>query len=207
MMRGWKTWTAAGVVGVGTALEFLGPEYEQLAKLLYGVAAAFGLVGLGHKVEKGFGVGITKTFGLLLAVVLAVSLTACAGKSAWTPPAKCDGQPSLILEKIPVPKEASLILQLANLQLLKGEAYGPDDARAVIDTIEEVLEIGVSYADLCAYVMGLTGKFNARYGAEIFLVSQYLELLSAPLPISDCDKELIRLHLAKQRQVLLLVGK
>lgn len=52
-MGGWKTWTAAAIIAVGAVLEFYG--LGELSKLLYGVGSTFGLVGLGHKIEKSAG--------------------------------------------------------------------------------------------------------------------------------------------------------
>jgi len=49
-MKGWKTWTSAGIVMVVALLEFLG--YGSIVGPLYAIAAAFGVVGLGHKLEK-----------------------------------------------------------------------------------------------------------------------------------------------------------
>lgn len=50
MMKGWKTWLAAGVVAAGAVLEFLG--YPEIAKALLALGGAIGLWGIGHKIEK-----------------------------------------------------------------------------------------------------------------------------------------------------------
>ncbi len=50
MMSGWKTWAAVGFTVVATGLLTAG--YPDYAKMVAGVAAAFGFVGVGHKIEK-----------------------------------------------------------------------------------------------------------------------------------------------------------
>jgi len=49
MMRGWKTWIAAGCLRVLAAIDLYdGATEAGLAKL----SAALGMIGLGHKIEK-----------------------------------------------------------------------------------------------------------------------------------------------------------
>ncbi|MDP7367931.1 MAG: hypothetical protein QGH83_11835 [Candidatus Pacebacteria bacterium] len=50
MMKGYKTWIAAGLAGVSAILTSLG--YVDLAKIVVTVAAGFGFVGIGHKIQK-----------------------------------------------------------------------------------------------------------------------------------------------------------
>jgi hypothetical protein len=152
-------------------------------------------------------ISFSKPLTILLIPALALSLTACAGRG-WTPPVECTPESkSIILERIPNPKEASLVLQLANLQSLKRHVYGVNDAAKLIDLIEEKLDHGITYAELVGYVFREVAKLEKQYGAEIFLMSQYLEIINAPLPISPCDVALIRAHLDQQRKVLMLVGE
>lgn len=52
MMRGWKTWLAAVCLGVLAGIDVYDGEIDSgMSKL----AAAIGMVGLGHKIEKGSG--------------------------------------------------------------------------------------------------------------------------------------------------------
>ncbi|MDP7623285.1 MAG: hypothetical protein QF436_04195 [Candidatus Woesearchaeota archaeon] len=50
MMKGYKTWIAAGLAGVSAILTSLG--YVDIAKVIITVAAGFGFVGIGHKIQK-----------------------------------------------------------------------------------------------------------------------------------------------------------
>ena len=52
MMTGWKTWVAAalaGLIAANSVLQILPPE---AVTGLVALAAAFGVVGIGHKIEK-----------------------------------------------------------------------------------------------------------------------------------------------------------
>ena len=50
MMKGWKTWAGAAIIGAGAILEYMG--HGGVADALIMLGAALGLVGLGHKIEK-----------------------------------------------------------------------------------------------------------------------------------------------------------
>ncbi len=59
MMGGWKTWTAAALTILGGAVAAsrnVFPEYAAAIdmgwQIIIGIAGAFGVVGIGHKVEK-----------------------------------------------------------------------------------------------------------------------------------------------------------
>lgn len=54
-MRGWKTWTGAGLVAASAVLGYLGEP--EAAKGLLGLGAALGIIGVGHKIEKAGPVG------------------------------------------------------------------------------------------------------------------------------------------------------
>lgn len=50
MMMGWKTWSGALIVIISALSRYFG--YLEIADLLLATGTAFGLVGLGHKIEK-----------------------------------------------------------------------------------------------------------------------------------------------------------
>jgi len=50
MMSGWKTWVGGGLFVSAGLAGFLG--YSDLVQPLLALAAAFGVVGIGHKIEK-----------------------------------------------------------------------------------------------------------------------------------------------------------
>ena len=49
-MKGWKTWAAAAIVALAAAVGYFG--YPDIATAILTLGGAFGLVGLGHKLEK-----------------------------------------------------------------------------------------------------------------------------------------------------------
>ena len=49
-MKGYKTWIAAGLAGVSAILTSLGNT--ELAAAVITAAAGFGVVGIGHKIQK-----------------------------------------------------------------------------------------------------------------------------------------------------------
>jgi menaquinone-dependent protoporphyrinogen IX oxidase len=51
-MGGWKTWAAAILIGACSAARFLGWIDDKMVELIMSLAAALGLIGIGHKIEK-----------------------------------------------------------------------------------------------------------------------------------------------------------
>lgn len=49
-MKGWKTWLAAVLIGASGAAKYLGQD--AIAETVLYLAGAFGLIGIGHKVDK-----------------------------------------------------------------------------------------------------------------------------------------------------------
>ena len=146
---------------------------------------------------------VDKLTGIALLCLSAVVLMfGCAGVN-FVPPDECQGADSLILKRIPDPQGASFILQVANLELLKHNAYSRKQALETIKTLQDFVDLDVTYADMVAYVMSKFVDFNHEYGGEILLASEYLRVLNEPLPISSCDKALIKIHLEKQKRLVL----
>ncbi|MFK4765324.1 hypothetical protein ACI3L3_11165 [Desulfobaculum sp. SPO524] len=162
----------------------------------------------GAKAALGAATGRKLKVLLLPLPLCAMLLAACATQTApaYTPPAPCEGQPSLILEKMPDPRAASGLLIVANAAAVKAELYTAREALAVIDTIEAFLAQAGSYSELVSFVMARVADANARAGTQVFLVADILPQLDSPLPISACDRALVRIHLAKQRLAIAAVG-
>ena len=52
-MKGWKTWLGAIMVGAAAALRFIpDPTCLVVSEVLLYVGGAFGIIGIGHKIEK-----------------------------------------------------------------------------------------------------------------------------------------------------------
>jgi hypothetical protein len=156
-----------------------------------------------------------KYMALALGVILGlVLLVACATttNTGTTYPSSCVKQAdgtwnSVILNKIPDPQSVDIMLQLANLEAIKQDVWTKDQAEQLLTWIETQLTLpDITFSTLIAQVLPMVTQLNNVAGAEVYLISQYVTALNVPLPISACDKELIRAHLAKQRTILLLAG-
>jgi len=148
-----------------------------------------------------------KRLSILLLFVVALVVCGGCSTSTFQPPAVCDGAESLILERIPDPaalSKALLIVQIGVLEAVDG--YDVSDAGKVIDQIETVVDGGVTYADLVGLILKKVDAANRLAGAAVFLVGDEINLLDAPGFLSVCDRELIRMHLAKQRAMLKIYG-
>ena len=137
--------------------------------------------------------------GLVLVAVLLVP--GCSSKT-WTPPAVCQDSDSLIMQVFPDPPAAGVILQVANYQLLQSNVYAAADALAVIEAIEILVAEGTTWRDLVGYVLQRIPRVNDKYGVAILLASSALDVLNQDLPLSDCDKLLVRAHLGEQRKII-----
>jgi hypothetical protein len=51
-MHGWKTYTGAAIIGGAAAAVYMGWISPDQERLVIGLAAALGLIGLGHKLDK-----------------------------------------------------------------------------------------------------------------------------------------------------------
>lgn len=49
-MKGWKTWVGAALIAGAAVLRYFG--LDAVAEAIMMIGGAFGLIGLGHKVEK-----------------------------------------------------------------------------------------------------------------------------------------------------------
>lgn len=49
-MKGWKTWAGIVIICLSQIMPLFG--YEELVEPIITIGAAFGIVGLGHKIEK-----------------------------------------------------------------------------------------------------------------------------------------------------------
>ena len=49
-MRGWKTWVGAVIIAASAVLKYF--DQTELSEALLMIGSAFGIIGLGHKIEK-----------------------------------------------------------------------------------------------------------------------------------------------------------
>lgn len=140
----------------------------------------------------------------VMVVLLTCSVLFACSTTPFVPPVACEGADSFILKTIPDVKafdKGLLAVNVGTLELSKG--YTPGDAIKVLDRIENLVDkADITYAELVGLVSQKLEIANALAGAAIFIVGDDIQKLNRKLPISDCDKELIRIHLERQRAVV-----
>ncbi len=92
-----------------------------------------------------------------------------------------------------------------NYGLLKYSAYTKNQVLLAIDEIELFARDVVTYASLSFYVFERIKMLQQKFGSELIIISKYLEILNKELPISDFDRQLILIHLEKQRKIVELI--
>jgi len=140
----------------------------------------------------------------LIALFCLILAVACTNQTSFVPPGVCVDSDSIILQTIEDPRpldQGLMAVNLAALETIKG--YTTADAQAVLDTVEDKLDaLQTTYAELAGYILSRLTEANAAAGAAIFIIGPDIQKLKKPLPITECDIALIRLHLERQRLML-----
>ena len=144
----------------------------------------------------------------LFIALIALVLTGCLpGSGNFVAPESCTDSSSAILEATSGdPSGASrslLILQMAALEKLDG--YDAEDAREVIEDVRSMVQASTSYVSLAAYISKKVEFANRAAGATVFILTgdmpQVAEIGGDSI-LSQCDIDLLNLHLDKQLQLL-----
>lgn len=112
----------------------------------------------------------------------------------------CDTeQESLICEKIPQPEHSDILLQLANVRMLKNEVYIAEDALDFLEMCKSFLtEEEVSYGGLAQW---LATKMD-DYSLEVLVLSGYVDTFKSPQMITDYDRSLLLKHIERQKNLI-----
>jgi hypothetical protein len=140
----------------------------------------------------------------LIALFCLLLTVACTNQTSFVPPNACVDSDSIILQTIEDPRPLDQGLMAVNLTALETiDGYSIEDAQAVLDTVEDKLAaLQTTYAELAGYILARLTEANAAAGAAIFIIGPDIQRLNKPLPITECDIALIRLHLERQRLML-----
>ena len=144
---------------------------------------------------------------LMIVIVCLMFVVAC-GPLQLKPTVIPEGcEDSLIYSKLPYPQVTDTVLQVAVYQFAIETGSAPQ-ILDVINTIEAALvsPTGMNFSDFVLLVNEQVGLLNARWGVSLLIVSESLADLSVPIPISECDKNLLLKHLAKQKKWVALAG-
>ena len=142
---------------------------------------------------------------LMVLVMFVMFLAGCSTfqLGEYTPSGVCvDSDDSVILkytDNNPTTLDAALLT--VNFGALEKEVYTAEQATEVLDDIEGVLTDGVSYLDFYQY---LSTKVAA---ASVIILGDSVDGIAqtgADGLISECDKQLILIHIEKQRQIVAL---
>lgn len=105
---------------------------------------------------------------------------------------------SVICESIPDPGRADILLQLANVRLLKEDQYNAEQALDFLTQCEKLIDETETYQDVARQ---LSRHLN-EYKLEILILSGYIDTLDVDLPVSEYDRELLRAHIDRQKQLI-----
>jgi hypothetical protein len=143
------------------------------------------------------------------------STTTSASRAAatYTPPAVCantwdnatgtySGGDSEILTVLPNPAPTGVVLQLADYAAIRNNVYTADQAQAVITEIESALDSATTYGALAVYVTAKLDGANAAAGTQLFVSTGLLGSFTQAAPITECDKAIIKRHLANQSAII-----
>ena len=138
---------------------------------------------------------------LLIVVVCLTFMAGCAGFQMKPAEIPVGCEDSLIYSKMPYPQVTDTILQVSVYNFAVETGAAPQ----ILDVIGH-LEValanpgGMNFSDFVLLVNEQVGLLNQRWGVSLLIVSESLADLNLPLPISDCDRNLILKHLAKQKK-------
>lgn len=140
----------------------------------------------------------------ILVVLCALFMCSCASRQI-VPPAGCEN--SILYSQLGNQLlEVDAILKVANVVAIKEDVYTRAQALNAIDNLILVLNSNPSYLDFGMMVWEMVEDVNQTTRIEVLLVSEYLlESFNSPIPIDPCDKDLIVLHLEKQKRLIMLL--
>jgi hypothetical protein len=106
------------------------------------------------------------------------------------------------------PQLIGTIFQLANLELIKNDVVAKADISQFLDDVESLLDRDqTTYLDVVNMVVSRVSEIQDQFGPEVIvLITAFSQQLSEPIPIDDCDRQLLLQHIEDQRRVLETVG-
>lgn len=143
---------------------------------------------------------------LFLGVLLAAAIFLGGCATMMKPqPSICDGvQGSFLCDEVKDPRKADVLLQLANYEVLRHGVFSKEDVMTFFNELELFVENVQTWADLVLYVTNRVETLKEKLGVELYIVSQYADLLNADIPINDFDKKLILVHIENQKKIVSL---
>ncbi len=118
----------------------------------------------------------------------------------------CDGGASIILDYIPNAKQADLLLQVADYEMLRNNQKLVPEVTAFLANARENLQNGaliITGHDAVVYMTEHIQWLKDDDGQRLFYISQLAEEINLPDPFSACDRKLLLMHIDNvERKVL-----
>jgi hypothetical protein len=151
------------------------------------------------------GVENVKPVAALLLIPTLMLMPACATlQTQDIPPPGCED--SLIYTYMPSPKAVDTLLTVAVYNFAEEVGGAKPLLLKAIDKIDAALlpvEQGTGSMNGMDFVLMINeevGVLNAKIGNNILIISEALVDIQVPVPLTQCDAQLIRTHLAKERK-------
>lgn len=146
-----------------------------------------------------------KMLSLWLSMLLVLLLSGCAGLNFGGGPSVCDNVPpedSLICQKIPKPETVDVLLQLANLEGIKYDAYTAAQAEEFITKCINFLETVEDWDDLITWI---TLQME-DVPAEIIILSRWAPQFASGGVLLPMDRQMLLYHLNNQLQIVQMMA-
>ena len=144
---------------------------------------------------------------IIMVFMFLIMFTGCSWMNSLTSdkPSVCDGVTgSFICETIDNPETADVFLQLANYEILRKGVFKKADVEKFFNEMETYIKAVDTWSNLVVYVSNRIESVREKVGMEIFILTQYSDVLNKPIPISEFDKNLILIHIEHQKRIIQL---
>ena len=141
-----------------------------------------------------------------ISILVLVAFTAVACQTVPSRPDYCKEKPSLIYtvaDQVHIdPRVLDSLLLYANLEALRHNCYLPQQVRYAVSSLRALLQGNPTYADVVELALTWTSYINQYAGSVVVALSTITPYLDRPVPLLDCDRQLILAHLNRQEAML-----
>jgi len=135
---------------------------------------------------------------------IVVSVTGCAVPPA--PPAGCEQS---VIYKVATrmhttPQMIGALFQIGSIELIKSKPTVASQLVQFLNELDVALEDDtLTYLELVVLIQVRVRNLQTQYGHEIMiLLTTFMNQLSQPIPLDQCDRSMIRKHINNQLVIL-----
>jgi len=142
---------------------------------------------------------------LIFVLIMCLTLISCSFVQTSS---VCETAPedSLICQYIPNPESADILMQLAAYELLKANPQAKEAVSEILDHAFSNLDQEVLiWSDIVMWVVAQSDYLKANFGGEIVILSGYATVLNYSVPISNFDKNLLKIHIERLKKVVAMI--